>query len=1035
MNFRPILLACLVPVACFCAEAEPRTVESILKSVKAPEGMVVEVFALPPDLGYPTALSAALDGTLFVASDENGSLDTKAGRGRIIRCRDTDGDGKADEFANFARMDSPRGIAWDGGSGGIGTLYVVHPPLVTAYHDDDGDGRSDRSDELVKGLGFDLKFRGADHTTNGCRLGIDGWLYIAVGDFGAVKATGKDGSAISLKGGGVVRVRTDGTSLEIVSTGQRNIYDVAVSPTLDLFTRDNTNDGDGWNVRLSHIVAGAEYGYPSLYKNFPEEAFAPMADLGGGSPCGSIWLDEPALPEGLYTVEWGREAVERHPLTERGASWESANEPFIKVKRPTDMDVDGSGRLYVSSWDGATFTYNGPHAGYVLRFTPSATETAPQVDLQAAEPRVLFATLGTLSAVHRQAAQREILRRAGASPEFRIGSMEPLRSLARQAPTSAGRIAAICTLALLGGEEIIPSLVERCEPGDPLREYAVRFLSEGRNQEIIPVTLLEEALLDENPRVRLQGVVGLARLRRVSLASGIIPLVADADPAVRHVAIRALARLGAMQGCFDALDSAETSRHAGALQALAMMHEPETVAGLLRRLEGATEPARRQSLLAALARLVHREKEYAGNWWGTRPDPSGPYFAAERWPESDRIDKALHEALAAAQGDDARVLLTTLVRNKVNFPGLTDLMLAKAGTDAAARLAAVEALFRSDNALPTEAAEALLAMSGAEGETPEARARAFRLLARGSSHGSVFPTAARAFAALGQARPGEGPLRTAWEEFTRDTKQNKWFGDLKKMAEGAEVPARELGQTILVNLAISKVLGEKDRAKAREAVDKLGARPELAAGLLGVIGRTKAAAFAEWVRLRLHDPDHTVAEAAEFALTELGLDRPGMAAVPISAVAYEAVVEQAASASGDAKLGGEIFLRQGCIACHTVRPDEPPKGPMLAGISARYGRRELIESILKPEAKIAQGFETQWFQIKGGEMVEGFVTREGADSLDVRNIAGITVTLETGNIAERGKRETSMMPPGLMNNATPVELASLLAWLESLKAQ
>jgi len=121
-----------------------------------------------------------------------------------------------------------------------GTLYVLHPPRLTAFHDDNGDGASDRTDVLVDGIGFDLKHRGADHTTNGFRLGIDGWLYIALGDYGFVSATGKNGNSLQLHGGGVVRVRTDGTGLEIVSRGQRNIYDAAVDPLQNAFTRDNT---------------------------------------------------------------------------------------------------------------------------------------------------------------------------------------------------------------------------------------------------------------------------------------------------------------------------------------------------------------------------------------------------------------------------------------------------------------------------------------------------------------------------------------------------------------------------------------------------------------------------------------------------------------------------------------------------------------------------------------------------------------------------------------------------------------------------
>ena len=127
------------------------------------------LFAQPPDISYPTCLAAAPTGELFVGVDENGSLDAKPGRGRVVRCIDADGDGKADKFNVFATMDSPRGVIFD-----AGTLYVLHPPDLTAYHDDNGDGVADRSETLVKGIGFDLKFRGADHTTNGIRLGIDG---------------------------------------------------------------------------------------------------------------------------------------------------------------------------------------------------------------------------------------------------------------------------------------------------------------------------------------------------------------------------------------------------------------------------------------------------------------------------------------------------------------------------------------------------------------------------------------------------------------------------------------------------------------------------------------------------------------------------------------------------------------------------------------------------------------------------------------------------------------------------------------------
>lgn len=51
---------------------------------------------------------------------------------------------------------------------------------VVACRDTTGDGVADEHKVLLENIGFGLRHpRGSDHTTNGCRMGIDGWLYIA----------------------------------------------------------------------------------------------------------------------------------------------------------------------------------------------------------------------------------------------------------------------------------------------------------------------------------------------------------------------------------------------------------------------------------------------------------------------------------------------------------------------------------------------------------------------------------------------------------------------------------------------------------------------------------------------------------------------------------------------------------------------------------------------------------------------------------------------------------------------------------------
>src|SRR5688572_24653308 len=64
-------------------------------------GFEINEFAAPPNANYPTAISAAPNGDVYVSSDRNGSLGHAKKMGKIVICRDTDNDGKADKFIDF----------------------------------------------------------------------------------------------------------------------------------------------------------------------------------------------------------------------------------------------------------------------------------------------------------------------------------------------------------------------------------------------------------------------------------------------------------------------------------------------------------------------------------------------------------------------------------------------------------------------------------------------------------------------------------------------------------------------------------------------------------------------------------------------------------------------------------------------------------------------------------------------------------------------------------------------------------------------
>ena len=414
---------------------------AILKDVQVPEGFDVTVFASPPAVNYPVFVAASVDGTLYVSSDGNGSLGRDPQRGRVIRLKDLDGDGRADETKVFCEIDAPRGLIWD-----HDRLYVMHPPHLSAFIDTDHDGIADQQKLLVKNLAFGYDKRPADHTTNGLSMGADGWLYIAGGDFGFMDAEGTDGRKLTHRGGGVLRVRPDGTGLEIYSTGTRNILEVAISPQMDMFARDNTNDGGGWDVRMHHFTGMDNHGYPRLYKNFRDECIQPLADYGGGSGCGAVYIDEPGFGKwgnAPFTADWGTGSLYRHSVAPRGATFEETAKPesFIKLTRPTDADVDGNSRVYCASWRGATFDWAGPNVGYIVCVKPQGFQPAPMPIFGKATDGELIETLKSESYRRRIEAQRELMRRGNKAYqsllERSIASRSADRNLLDRIQTSA----------------------------------------------------------------------------------------------------------------------------------------------------------------------------------------------------------------------------------------------------------------------------------------------------------------------------------------------------------------------------------------------------------------------------------------------------------------------------------------------------------------------------------------------------------------------------------------------------------------------
>ncbi|HEV8543390.1 MAG TPA: PVC-type heme-binding CxxCH protein [Verrucomicrobiae bacterium] len=1014
----------------------PEQEQSYLKEVKVPEGFEAKIFAVPPAVNYPVFVSAAPDGTLYVSSDKNGSLDRAAHRGRVLRVRDLDGDGHADEVKAFVPdVDSPRGLVWD-----RDRLYLLHPPNLSVYIDHDGDGVADEEKVLVRGIAFTFKDRPADHSSNGIELGVDGWIYCAIGDFGFMQAEGADGTKMQLRGGGVVRVRPDGSGLELYSRGTRNILEAAVSPTLDVFARDNTNDGDGWDIRVHHFTGLSDHGYPSLFKHFKGEFIEPLADYGGGAGCGALFLSEPGFPEGyndaFYSADWGREWVYRHHVTPDGATFQIDKSEFVRAPRVTDLDVDAMSRIYVASWKGATFTYVGENVGFLVRLAPKGYTPETLPDFGRASDADLLRALESPSHRRRLAAQRELLSRRF-SPEIGSGAK---RLAANSQKPLASRIAALFLLKQALGAESHPFLVELMNDAS-IRQYALRAVcdrpDQNENASIGRAEILA-ALKDPNPRVRWEAAYGLTRWDDRKDAGAISVLLGDPDPTVAHTAMQALRKLDAPEVCFAALDSSGSSEaeRTGAVHVLQRLHEAGVVDGLIQRLNVPQDLLHRRQLLTALCRLYYTDGEWKGDSWGTRPDTSGPYYQPAEWTETSKISEALKNELKKATGEDATFLVTEFGRHKIQDDETLATVVDLAEKDRSLVPTALAQLARAEK-IPDEGLKVLIPAAKSADTPPLARAHAVMALAKVTSAESTRAMLA-AMPDIYGGRDGGREMSEARQAFLRSRKP-ALVDTYKAEAAALDPKTSPWADALLVAIANDKNSSPEARESATHAIDDGWKEPKRKAQILRAIAFSESRASRERVLDSMDDPDPDVKEAARFAARALRLDRElqnkQKNAVLVGSLTTEDVVNRAMNLHGSVKLGEELFTRQSCNTCHTVKADEPLRGPFLGAVASLYKRDELATAILLPNKTIAQGFTTHHFELKDGTEAEGFVVQEAADKVTIRNVLAQEIQIKTSDIARRTKLEKSIMPEGLAANLSMAEFSSLLDYLQSLAKQ
>lgn len=149
--------------------------------------------------------------------------------------------------------------------------------------------------------------------------------------------------------------------------------------------------------------------------------------------------------------------------------------------------------------------------------------------------------------------------------------------------------------------------------------------------------------------------------------------------------------------------------------------------------------------------------------------------------------------------------------------------------------------------------------------------------------------------------------------------------------------------------------------------------------------------------------------------------------------AFVKELSELARNQGDAKRG-EILYRQNtlqCSRCHPIGTSLGQIGPNLISLGGSSQLDYIIESIIHPEAKLKEGFQTIVVETDDGELISGLERSRTTDTLSLLNAEGKVVDVPRASIANE-KTGKSLMPSGLVDSLSMKQLADLVRFLSEL---
>jgi putative heme-binding domain-containing protein len=601
-------------------------------------------------------------------------------------------------------------------------------------------------------------------------------------------------------------------------------------------------------------------------------------------------------------------------------------------------------------------------------------------------------------------------------------------------------------------------------------------------------------LEDSDSSIRFQAATALGRIGALGAVAPLQDRFRDDDRLVRHAAVTAVNRIGraqaaAWEAIVEGLASDRPQVRDGTMLALRETYEVPLVSALVRFAGRATQPgAVRAPAYRALFELHRMPAQWNGLWWRLGPlgfledalDASAHPPKTREWAGTPAVIEALHAAL-----DDSDPLVrragienATLALDQSTVDRLLRLFDDPSAVDLRAAIIAVVGAARDARAtelvvdqLGRHPANAEILRSAIDAARRQGGQGAKHALAKLVDDDIPPPILTAALEAVGELEVAEAvPAMRACLDHPEAKVRVAAVVALGriggKQAESAlitamsdpDVEIRRLAASGLGSLrstaAVPSLLAAYRRPETRsEALAALSRVPDVRAlevyldGLesknLGLReeSRNALAAIREEARLRILDRLKAGNLPAPVVL-ELGTiyaDDRTLAPLLASGHGRRKPDEYAAFAlanRGDPKHGRALFddpRGVGCLKCHRVNGTGGEGGPDLSRIAVNYRRAELIESVLFPSKKVADGFHTTTLALADGQVVSGLVVSDGNERLVLVDSQGTKLELRKSDIETTTRSDTSPMPEGLQTGLTREEFADLIAYLETLR--